>query len=515
MSGIPIPTAAAEKHNSKSTVEVALLVFGRTSQTRSIASLSYSEPPMKIAADTVTGLYNGTLRFTYVLTTAHNCITTANAPDEILADWYYRFWAPGRVLILITPGDPLGDCWTDSQSLYRLAASWNTLIINTAGGVELAGKRSILPTTLSLSVANMPSYGAVALNLIQRHNWTSVFIVWDSNSTAPNKATSIFLATALQKGQIGRVAVVVRQVDSAKSIAYKNILTEFRQVSRVFFYFGWPIDLRQFLITAYSLNMTNGEYVYLALQLLNIPSLYGNLTWRVGDEHDEVAQSAFRSLLVIEPLSAIIQNSPSAGDNYTQQLGLQFQRGSAQRHNLTYASAVDFLPILLGAYNSILIVGQVLLEAWQCGFDLTDGKYLAGRFLNRSFSTQAGTMFVNQDGIRMETLVVSHTMPNSELRKPFFELFGKSQTSLTQLRVIDWPNLEWPPPNEPRCGFRNEEIFCSASSTVTNWLILGIAILVLCGFTGFWFVLRMLKREDWWLINELQDRRNRTFDYAH
>ncbi|OQV17065.1 hypothetical protein BV898_08782 [Hypsibius exemplaris] len=488
-------------------VEVAILVFGRTTQVRSLASLSYAEPAIKLAVDKVSEIYNGTFKFIYTLTTAHSCLVTANMSAEILAEWYYRLWAPGRVMVLVTPGDPTSECWTDAQTVYRLAASWNTLIMNTGGGVDLVGKRSLLPTTFSTASANMPSFAAVALNLIKLYKWSSVFIVHDvsANVALANKAAATQVFTALQTGAYGRVDSVLRNINSSGFVDYHALLTDFRSISRILFYYGRPVQLRELLITASSLKMTNGDFVYIGLQSMKAPSLYGNFTWRYGEDDDEIVQAAYRSVLMIEPLSATIPDGKKSANQYLlDQLELAFPRESALRHNLIYTNAKDLLPILLGSYTTILMICQVLLETWQDGNDLTNGSYLATRLLNRLFTTEVGDVFINGDGIRVENLVVSYTAAQSELREPFLVQYGVSQTTLKQVgAMINWPGGGWPPPSVPLCGFRNEKLFCFASSSATTGIIVGMALVALSGVMVILIAFRKLqsrKSQHWWII---------------
>ena len=92
---------------SRPRVDVTIVVFGQTTS-RGFNSLSISEPPCEVAVDDLAKRYNQSFRFIYIPNDAHNCLLTTHTDDDILAKYYYHLQAPGKVIILSTPGDPLG-----------------------------------------------------------------------------------------------------------------------------------------------------------------------------------------------------------------------------------------------------------------------------------------------------------------------------------------------------------------------------------------------------------------------
>ena len=88
-------------------IEITIMVFGRTTSV-GFNSLSISEPPCEVAVEHLAQQYNQSLHFKYESNNAHNCMATAMTGDDVLGKYFYPFQAQGRVVVLSTPGDPLG-----------------------------------------------------------------------------------------------------------------------------------------------------------------------------------------------------------------------------------------------------------------------------------------------------------------------------------------------------------------------------------------------------------------------
>jgi len=55
--------------------------------------------------------------------------------------------------------------------------------------------------------------------------------------------------------------------------------------------------IRDFMLTARQLNMTDGQYVYVVAH--QVPPQNVNRPWMAGDEHDKTARLAFESVLQV------------------------------------------------------------------------------------------------------------------------------------------------------------------------------------------------------------------------
>ena len=55
--------------------------------------------------------------------------------------------------------------------------------------------------------------------------------------------------------------------------------------------------VRDFVLMAHQLHMTNGEYVYVVAE--QVPFQNADTLWMAGDDHDEAARVAFESVLQV------------------------------------------------------------------------------------------------------------------------------------------------------------------------------------------------------------------------
>ncbi|XP_055354236.1 uncharacterized protein LOC129599908 [Paramacrobiotus metropolitanus] len=79
---------------------------------------------------------------------------------------------------------------------------------------------------------------------------------------------------------------------------YRGVLNELRNHTRVILVFINPPLLREFMITAYELNMTNGDFIFFTLALQPTPGSPYLLSWKANDADDEKARKAFESVII-------------------------------------------------------------------------------------------------------------------------------------------------------------------------------------------------------------------------
>ncbi|GAV09609.1 hypothetical protein RvY_19114 [Ramazzottius varieornatus] len=83
--------------------------------------------------------------------------------------------------------------------------------------------------------------------------------------------------------------------------------------------------------------------------------------------------------------------------------------------------------------------------------DINDGSWLAGHFLNRTFTLDTGPIVLDETGERQQPLTVQHFQGSNAWPVTVMTLdaFAARFTDSTKLL---WP-VPFPPPNEPPCGF--------------------------------------------------------------
>ncbi|XP_055333873.1 uncharacterized protein LOC129585274 [Paramacrobiotus metropolitanus] len=192
------------------------------------------------------------------------------------AEWYYRKKNENNLLASIVLG--CGDA-----EMARLYTQWDILWLSTAGAPIASNQHVSYPTGLNTNYFVVSQCAELFIDILNKYNWTSVTVVTDPSSP-PFYAVlmSVFLVNL--KGQ-RHITHSVREINAKLGRpfgGFGSILDDIRASSRVVIYFGIGKILREFLVTAASLNMTNGEYVY----ILTENNLFRPFHWKAGDKDD-------------------------------------------------------------------------------------------------------------------------------------------------------------------------------------------------------------------------------------
>ncbi|XP_055338429.1 atrial natriuretic peptide receptor 1-like [Paramacrobiotus metropolitanus] len=78
---------------------------------------------------------------------------------------------------------------------------------------------------------------------------------------------------------------------------YRKVLQDLRNHTRIIIVYLNPPLLRDFMITAHDMNMTNGDFVFLTLALQPTPDSPYMFEWKTGDASDAKAAQAYQSLI--------------------------------------------------------------------------------------------------------------------------------------------------------------------------------------------------------------------------
>ncbi|XP_055332536.1 atrial natriuretic peptide receptor 1-like [Paramacrobiotus metropolitanus] len=248
--------------------------------------------------------------------------------------------------------------------------------------------------------------------------------------------------------------------------------------------------------------MTNGEHVYVAI----IPFRNGlyDINWKCNNTDDEAARSAFRSVLIIEPDVSVYGEA-----NGTYALGFADLMIDLSRrvYNYTYQPGEYVSPHVISTYASVVIFAQVMNEIYSNPAIAVSGsgRSLVKHFLNRTFQTSITNATINEFGERMPIWVVNQFDTNTgELRTVM--QFDPDNPNTTMVTPIQWPR-EWPPDDEPDCGFRGDRSHCvSIGSPALTAVANAAAILIICVAVAvslcIWRRMRTNQRKSkWWILD--------------
>jgi len=84
---------------------------------------------------------------------------------------------------------------------------------------------------------------------------------------------------------------------SGRTVLFKLLIMATVRFVSVVILCGSEIFIRDFMLTAHQLHMTDGEYVFVVAN--QVPPQNVNTPWVAGDEQDETARLAFQSVLQV------------------------------------------------------------------------------------------------------------------------------------------------------------------------------------------------------------------------
>ncbi|OQV13598.1 hypothetical protein BV898_12141 [Hypsibius exemplaris] len=452
------------------TVHVELACVAATSPPVNTA-LAYHGPAFEAAVAEANRLYRGLFEFTLSFMTGNGTSSVyenISVADEALpmhtADWYYRSRRtfPNGILAFITPG------MASSTDILQLTANWGILFVSTVGSRESS---TTLPSPIYLGAAYVSTsdIGRMVIEFLQLFNWTTAFVVVDSNAPPVYKT----MAVQAEKYASGTaIRILKRTISLDLRPSYLAVLDEFVTMSRILVFLGRAEKLRKLLVEASVRNMTAGDFVYLWDEPYPYPPSYGNLSWSLPNDTDNsVAREAFRSLFVLGPYDL---DESSASSLITGQLLLDQLRTRALQTYRVPAGTPFTLPVrdVLTSYSTVLILAQVLNESLHedrlnC---VSDAHWFLQQFLNRTFTIPGGfKVYVDPTGTRRVPLGLSHFAGPIPVRQIIYAQSSDDGFLMGQVgRVIpgrgSWPEKVWPPPSEPFCGHSGNRPTCNSAS---------------------------------------------------
>ena len=114
---------AEQDLTSSHPIDVAIISFGYRggSVFEILPQLTISGPPNAVAIDELNRRYNRTFNFTYIDSGCAACLAAApfGKPNQVLADFYYRVWRPGTVVLFLIAGSGSGMAiWLARNAVY-------------------------------------------------------------------------------------------------------------------------------------------------------------------------------------------------------------------------------------------------------------------------------------------------------------------------------------------------------------------------------------------------------------
>ncbi|XP_061165071.1 atrial natriuretic peptide receptor 1-like [Saccostrea echinata] len=468
-----------------SKLEINLGVF-LSNSTTAPWSIVRTEKALELGQRKLTEMLNGmaTFRFFRSMTQITGCTK-------------YDFGALGaehryvkNTSVFIGPG-----CSTGVELIGRMAADWNIPIITPVGINSLFDNKTFFPTLTRISFT-FDMVGQFYLKLFQMYSWKDIAILLDSYyelSKLTNKFQSTNLLHLFAENGL-RATLCDAQVST-----FNNALKAAAKVSRVIVLVCSHRRIRELMLEAHDLGMTNGEFVFLFFKTFS-PFLSDQ--WYVaGDEkRNEIAKKAFNALLVALP------NNPESPE-------FAIFEASVKNHSLTKynydfdAEKSDVQHYIVGYHDAFLIYGKTIKEMIQYGENVYDGRLVTKRMRNKTFSgLMAGRFRINENGDGERDLSVLDF--DAEGRLWTVGVYSGNILRMEAERSIKWPMDKGPPVNRPRCGFTGEDPICFPEDRSNLLIVIAIvfcSIIIIVLAVGR-MIYRQLKlrvdlQSNWWKID--------------
>ncbi|OQV13910.1 Atrial natriuretic peptide receptor 1 [Hypsibius exemplaris] len=242
--------------------------------------------------------------------------------------------------------------------------------------------------------------------------------------------------------------------DEATEDTYETLLGDVVGHSRVILLFANATIVRNMMLHAFSLGMTDGEYVYLAVELFR-SNYWGELRWKYDDTRDRDAQLAFRSLAVI----ALYEDH----NQFFAEFAKEVKKRSRKKYDYNYGTfeEVDF--IVTSFYDAIVLYARTIAETDRIGGNITDGPSIADSMRNTSIMSPLGHVInIDLDGDRSHAYTVKQL---SLITGKFQDILRINYHNNEEIWYgkFQWPGRDGLPPDVPWCGFDGLALACHAA----------------------------------------------------
>uniref|UniRef100_A0A1I8QAW1 Guanylate cyclase domain-containing protein n=1 Tax=Stomoxys calcitrans TaxID=35570 RepID=A0A1I8QAW1_STOCA len=325
----------------------------------------------------------------------------AKAPG-LAADMHFK----NDVIAFVGPA-----CAFALEPVARLAAYWNSPIITGMGDQppsegELTVTSGILgrihkwkneSTGMFKDKTKYPtltrmSYCQCRLKLVfasvfRQFNWKHVALLVDRSDLF-----SLTVGKNLEYGlrQEGLLSFV-RELNGNEQEHYDTYLRDASMYARVVILSVRGTLVRKFMLAAYSLGMTNGDWVFLDVEIFQ-SSYWGDHDWEMGDADDSRARKAYEALLRVSLLQPSSPTYQGFSDHVKEMAYLNY--------NYTFEEGEEVNFFIGAFYDGVYLLGMALNETLSEGEDIRDGMAITRRMWNRNFDGITGHVRIDDNGDR-------------------------------------------------------------------------------------------------------------------
>ncbi|CAG9860421.1 unnamed protein product [Phyllotreta striolata] len=284
-------------------------------------------------------------------------------------------------------------------------------------------------------------------SIFKQFSWKHIALIFDRSDLF-----SLTVGKVLEHGlRKSSLLTYVKDLDGSEDENIVDYLKDASMYSRVIILCVRGPLVREFMLTAHSLDMTNGDYIFLDVEIFQ-GSYWGDHDWKIGDENDTNARKAYEALLKVSLLQPTSDKFQEFADKVKQK--------SYEDYNYTISENEEINFVIGAFYDGVYLLGMALNETLHDGNDIRDGKRITERMWNRTFSGITGQVRIDSNGDRDADYSILDLNPLTGK----FDVVGHYKGSSKEyipVSYIHWPgNRMEAPPDVPKCGFMGNDPKC-------------------------------------------------------
>ncbi|RWS01056.1 atrial natriuretic peptide receptor 1-like protein, partial [Dinothrombium tinctorium] len=424
------------------------------------------------------------------------------AAEQYYLDQVHAFIGPACSIALNTVG--------------RMASYWNVPVFTAGGiGAEFSDK-SIFSTLTRLSFS-ADKIAEFVITIIKEFDWHHLSILYDESELSMTIIYESFVKIIRRHSNSGKYEMHLEVQHLTRrnnqTVDLKISLTNASRVSRVFILVMGGELMRELMLNAYDLGMNNGEYVFIAIELIKqMKEGHDEFSWfRPNDRRNNDIREMYKSLLVV---SVRVPTSRKY-----QEFILDVIR-VAKSHFNQVLTPISINPMLGAFYDALLMYAWALNQTLAAKEDPSNGRKVARKLWNRMFfggiSNKhasdyglTGDVYINANGDRESDYTLNDMDPETYLMQPVATFYGFRQIyERHEGMMIHWPTENGEAPLDvPYCGFMGDAPKCAIPAGFPVAIMAPIlsAFVLLVGVFFSFLLYKKIKLEtdlanNWWKV---------------
>ncbi|XP_069581759.1 atrial natriuretic peptide receptor 1-like [Brachyistius frenatus] len=388
-------------------------------------------------------------------------------------------------------------CDYSSSPVARFTTHWEVPMV-TAGARAIGFNRYSSVTNTGPTHNKLGEFGA---RIQETFGWRrNAMLIFSDNKDANDDRPCYFAVEGLYNILEKRNVSVRDHVIDAEHVNYKNVVQEIRENGRVVYLCCSRDIFRTLMVQFWKEGVELEDYVFFFIDLFAEGVGGGGPVrpWFRGDREDYAARLAFRSVKVLTYLEP--QNPEYL--QFVETLKIDAQK----MFNFTIRDSL-FNLIAAGFYDGLMLYSQALNETLSLQrpgpgpgpgpVRKPRGDAVTQRMWNRTFPGLTGPVEMDEFGDRQTDFAV---WDMTDVDSGEFQVVCVYNSSVKQLVLQRGLSFQWPrgapPPDTPKCGFKNDKPGCLARTVSMHQMVaMVICFVFVIIVTVTVFIYRKLKLE--------------------